>query len=288
MQIPYDDPLATSTRALSTVVTPVSAPHSPGVSHRSAAPKPAAAVAAPERARNRPAAAKPAAPAKTDRARSVPVAGSTTSTKLALPPLGGYPYALSGFSSVGPPPATMRLTVAEGSGPGAELWTMDARRSDGSGVVEEFTLARGPDGIYLRTYRLDASTGSAGLILDFVPTAPVLFEPDHAETGHSSEFEMTSTDGCTRARTTVTMVSAGDRNTVRHLSMDSTLRTIGPVSCIAVSGERVEDLYHSGSDVLPTQIDSELHGTLAGIPVRATSHAVATRGASDVARSAFE
>jgi hypothetical protein len=182
----------------------------------------------------------------------------------------------------------MHLTVADGSAPGAELWTMDARRPDGSGVVEEITLARGPAGIYLRTYRLDASTGSAGLILDFAPSAPVLFEPDHAETGRSSEFDMTSTDGCTRAHTTVTMVAAGDRNTPRHLSMDSTLRTIGPVSCIAVSGERVEDLYHSGSDVLPTQIDSELHGTLAGIPVQATSHAVATRGASDVARSAFE
>jgi hypothetical protein len=170
----------------------------------------------------------------------------------------------------------MRLTVADGAGPGAQLWTMDARRSDGSGLVEEFTLARGPDGIYLRTYRLDASTGTAGIVLDFAPTTPVLFEPDRAQAGRSSEFDMTSSDGCTQAHSTVTIVAAGDRSTLRHLRMDSTLRTTGPVSCIA------------GSAVLPSRIDSELHGTLAGFPAQAKSSAVAAGGAAEVALSAFE
>ncbi|HEX3610350.1 MAG TPA: hypothetical protein VHU88_01560 [Sporichthyaceae bacterium] len=288
MQIPYDDPLATSAQALAAPSTTVPSPRQSTVAGRSSTREAASVAPTSSGARTRQLAAQPSAAAPSGRANLASAPTGASSTTLALPAPGGYSYALSGSSSVGPLPATMRLTVADGAGPGAQLWTMDARRSDGSGLVEEFTLARGPDGIYLRTYRLDASTGTAGIVLDFAPTTPVLFEPDRAQAGRSSEFDMTSSDGCTQAHSTVTIVAAGDRSTLRHLRMDSTLRTTGPVSCIAVSGERVEDLYHSGSAVLPSRIDSELHGTLAGFPAQAKSSAVAAGGAAEVALSAFE
>jgi len=131
-------------------------------------------------------------------------------------------------------------------------------------------MARGPDGVYLHTYRLDASTGLAGLILEFKPTQPVLFEPDKLAAGQTWKFELTSTDGCARASSTLEAIEVG---ATRHIRLATALSTVGPSSCTAVTGQRVQELEHPAAQVLPTRIDSDLHGTMAGIPVKATTRA---------------
>jgi hypothetical protein len=290
MIIPYVDPVAATTLAVAAPPPTAATTAAPTVNHR-ANPKgsatPAAvpasepvatAAAAPVAAVSAPKPKPKPAPAKTH-----VITGKPVEENLALPKEGTYNYALTGSSSIGPPAATMHLTVGDGS-PSGQLWTLDGRRSDGGGLVEEFTLTRDADGIHLHTYRLDASTGTAGVILDFQPSAPLLFEPDRAATGQTWEFDMTSTDGCASSHTTATMVAAGGPGSLRHLRLHSDLNTIGPVSCIPVHGQRTEDLYHPSNAVLPSRIDSDLSGTLAGIPVRATTSAT-TAGVGDTGRN---
>jgi hypothetical protein len=269
MEIPYEDPLGPGAPSLlaaapAQAVTTAAAGQKKPTSARTARPKqsPIATVAPSTPKKPKPA----ATPPPTIHVKK----GPAKTTSLTLPKLGVYSYSMSGSTSLGPPPSTMPLTVAEGSGDGAQLWTLDGRRADGSGITEELTLARGPDGMYLHTYRLDASTGLAGLILEFKPNQAVLFEPDKLAAGQSWNFDLTSTDGCAKASTTVEAITVG---AIRHLRLATTLSTIGPSSCTAVTGQRVQQLEHPAAQILPTRIDSDLHGTMAGIPVKATTSA---------------
>jgi len=63
---------------------------------------------------------------------------------------------MAGTTSVGPPPETMALTVADAPGaPGSQRWTYEARSAAGNGVVEELTLGRGAEGV-----RMSGTTSS--------------------------------------------------------------------------------------------------------------------------------
>jgi hypothetical protein len=274
MEIPYADPLAPGAssplavgpaQAVSTAATgPAKTAPAKAPKHKQPATATTTAAAPTPKKAAEPAVVK--APPRTVAVRK----GPPRTTSLTLPKLGVYDYAMSGSTSLGPPPSTMPLTVAEGEGEGAQLWTLDGRRSDGSGITEELTLARGADGVYLHTYRLDASTGLAGLILEFKPDQPVLFEPDKLAAGQSWNFDLTSTDGCAKATTTLEAITVG---AIRHIRLATTLTTIGPSSCTAVTGQRVQQLEHPAAQIMPTLIESDLHGTMAGIPVKATTRA---------------
>jgi hypothetical protein len=271
MEVPYVDPLgpgASSALAVGPAKAMTTTATTPAPT-KTAKPKPTAtATTATATATPRKTSA-PTAPA-TPPATIHVKAGPARTTSLTLPKLGEYGYAMSGTTSLGPPPATLRLTVAEGDGDGAQLWTLDGRRADGSGITEELTLARGADGVYLHTYRLDASTGLAGLILEFKPAQPVLFEPDKLAAGQTWHFDLTSTDGCSKAASTLEAIEVG---ATRHIRLATALSTVGPSSCTAVDGQRVQELEHPAAQVLPTRISSDLHGTMAGIPVKATTRA---------------
>lgn len=200
---------------------------------------------------------------------------------LVLPKLGTYTYALTGSSSLGKPPATMKLAVDNADGGDEQIWTQDARRPDGAGIIEELTLSRQADGIYMSAYRIDGSTGIAAVVLEFAPPTPVLLEPDGAKPGQTWKFDLESKDGCTAAHTDAVLVSdakpGGDGTTsLRHVRLTTTLRTIGPPTCAAVSAKRVYDTYHAAGAALPTRIDSDLSGTLGGIPVKSDTQAILT------------
>jgi hypothetical protein len=278
MEVPYADPLAPGASVLAigpakavtpaAVSTAATEQKKPVSAKNTKVKQPRSTTAAP---------AAPTTPKKTAAPKPIPAPppvihvekGPAKTIGLTLPKLGVYSYAMSGTTSLGPPPSTMRMTVEEGGG-SAQLWTLDGRRADGSGITEELTLARGADGVYLHTYRLDASTGLAGLILEFKPDQPVLFEPDKLAAGQTWKFDLTSTDGCNRAGTTLEAIEVGATRVIR---LATALSTIGPSSCTAVTGQRVQELEHPAAQVLPTRISSDLHGTMAGIPVKATTRA---------------
>jgi hypothetical protein len=200
---------------------------------------------------------------------------------LALPQLGNYTYALNGTSSLGKPPATMKAEIATGSGSDEQIWTLDARRDDGAGMIEEITLGRQDNGVYLSAYRLDASTGIAAIVLEFAPTAPVLLEPDTAKPGQSWSFDMESTDGCASVHSEGVLVSeakpgATAAAALRHIRLTQNVKTIGPPTCPAVTAKRVQDIYHAAGAALPTRIDSDLNGTLGAVPVKANTQATLT------------
>ncbi len=199
---------------------------------------------------------------------------------LALPQVGDYSYAMTGTSSLGKPPATMKLQVAKAGGADEQIWTLDARREDGAGIIEELTLGRQDDGVYLSAYRLDGSTGIAAIVLEFSPPSPVLLEPDAAKPGQSWSFDMESKDGCTTAHTEGVLVSeakaGGGTASLRHIRLTQTLKTVGPPTCPAVTAKRVQDTYHAVDVALPTRIDSDLNGSLGAVPVKANTQATLT------------
>ena len=227
---------------------------------------------------------KPVKPGKSRPGGAPRAPGTTVTTPtgaLALPKLGDYHYALTGSSSLGKPPATMKLRVASAEGGEEQIWTQDARRPDGAGIIDEITLSRQIDGIYMSAYRLDASTGIAAVVLEFAPPSPVLLEPDAAKPGQTWKFDLESTDRCTAAHTDAVLVSdakpGGDGTTsLRHVRLTTTLRTVGPPTCPAVNAKRVQDIYHAAGAALPTRIDSNLTGSLGAVPVRSDTQATLT------------
>ena len=274
LEAPYDDsvgPAGTST------VRPIASP-SPGASASPppAIPLPSGTFSPPKPVKR--GKGETAAPTAPD-GPAAPVAAP--SNALVLPRFGTYTYALTGSSSLGKPPATMKLQVDRADGGDEQIWTQDARRADGAGIIEESTLSRQADGIYLSAYRIDASTGISAVVLEFAPPSPVLLEPDGAKPGQTWKFDLESKDGCTAAHTDAVLVSdakpGGDGATsLRHVRLTTTLRTIGPPTCAAVSAKRVLDTYHAVGAALPTRIDSDLSGTLGAVPVKSDTQAILT------------
>jgi hypothetical protein len=262
LDVPYDDAAAP---AGSGRTNPTTAPNVADSTPPPAIPLPSSSFAAP----------KPAKGGKNSTGGSPATAAPVVTPPpggLALPPLGNYTYALTGTSSLGKPPATMKATVAPGGGADEQIWTLDARRDDGAGEIEELTLSRQDDGIYLSNYRLDASTGIAAVVLEFAPSAPGLLEPDTAKAGQTWSFDMESKDGCASAHTEGVLVSdakAGSgASALRHVRLTTTVKTIGPPTCAAVTAKRVQDTYHVAGAALPNRIDQDLSGTLGAVPVK--------------------
>jgi hypothetical protein len=282
LEVPYNDADGAAGPGRS---NPTAAPSVPGSTPLPAIPLPGSTFAAP----------KPAKPGKGGGKAATPAPGGTTvvppvtaSGGLTLPPLGNYTYALNGTSSLGKPPSTMKAEVATGSGAEEQVWTLDARRDDGSGMIEELTLGRQDDGVYLSAYRLDASTGIAAIVLEFAPAAPVLLEPDTGKPGQSWSFDMESKDSCTSVHTEGVLVSdakpGGTGNAaLRHIRLTQNVKTIGPATCPAVTAKRVQDFYHTAGSALPNRIDSDLNGTLGAVPVKANTQATLTSPAPKTA-----
>jgi hypothetical protein len=272
-----DVPYADTGTAVTGRTGPTAAPSVPGSTPLPAIPLPGSTFAAP----------KPAKPGKGGSPRVTPAPGSglvpapVVDNRLALPALGDYTYALNGTSSLGKPPSTMKAGVAAGSGADEQIWTLDARRDDGSGMIEEITLGRQDDGVYLSAYRLDASTGIAAIVLEFAPTAPVLLEPDTAKPGQTWSFDMESKDGCASVHTEGVLVSEAKPGgtaaaTLRHVRLTQNVKTVGPPTCPSVTAKRVQDFYHVARAAFPNRIDSDLNGTLGAVPVKANTQATLT------------
>lgn len=196
----------------------------------------------------------------------------------ALPPTGTYAYALTGTSSLGPPPETSTITVADAGG-GTQLWTLDSRRADGAGMVEELTLSHATGltgaGVYISAYRLDASSGFAGVILEFSPTSPVMLTPTAARAGTRWTFDLgTSADGCATAKGFGEVLDDATATSVRRFRQTTTVHTVGPALCVPIEGERTQEIRHPAHSLLPTQIDSDLRGTVGGAPFTATTTAI--------------
>jgi hypothetical protein len=274
LEIPYDDAGNPTTGKSNPTAAPA-----PVGSPLPAIPLPGSTFAAP----------KPAKPGKGGRnpATAPPATGGTTVTPpvtgggLVLPQLGEYTYALNGTSSLGKPPSTMKAGIATGSGADEQIWTLDARRDDGAGMIEEITLGRQDDGVYLSAYRLDASTGIAAIVLEFAPATPVLLEPDTGKPGQTWKFDMESKDGCAAVHTEGVLVSEAKPGgtgaaALRHIRLTQTVKTVGPPTCPSVNAKRVQDLYHTAGTALPNRIDSDLNGTLGAVPVKANTQATLT------------
>lgn len=225
------------------------------------------------------AATDPKEPKKASLTGAKPAGAAAAAAVAALPSTGTYTYELTGSSSLGPPPKTSTLTVADG-GSGTQLWTLDQRREDGAGLIEELTLRREKDGVYLSAYRLDASTGIAGVILEFAPDSPVLLTPAGGKAGTTWRFDLgTSKDGCATAKGVGALLDAGDATSSRKFRLSTTLETVGSANCVQLDGERVQEISHPTEELLPTLIDSNLRGTVAGVAFKAATEA--TRAPSD-------
>lgn len=204
--------------------------------------------------------------------------------QLALPALDTYSYALTGTSTLGTPPKTLKLNVsATPTTPVAQLWSLDARRGDGGGIVDDLTLTRQDDGVYLSAYRLDASTGLAEVALDFAAPTPVLFTPDDGPAGRAWSFDLKSTDGCATAHGAGSVVTPGSATAPRHFKLTLTLRSVGPATCVALTGKRVFDFFHPVGALLPSRLDAVLAGRLAGVPVDSDTRATTAPSAPKAA-----
>jgi hypothetical protein len=266
MDVPYDDAAGPALPGKPDAST---SPVAAGSTPPPAIPLPGSTFAAPK-------------PAKTTKGKTTTPVTVVTPPQggLALPQLGAYSYALTGTSSLGKPPATMQASIASAGGADEQIWTLDARRDDGAGIIEELTLGRQDAGIYMSAYRLDASTGIAAVVLEFAPASPVLLEPDAVKAGQPWSFDLESKDGCVSAHTDGVLVAepkpGAGTAAMRHVRLTTTLKTIGPPTCPAVTAKRVQDLYHASGVALPARMDSDLSGTLGAVPVKANTQAILT------------
>jgi hypothetical protein len=192
----------------------------------------------------------------------------------ALPGVGVYSYDLAGRSSLGPMPARLRLSVTD-SGAGRRRWTLDATNSGGSGMVEDLTVSRNPDGVYLSAYRLQISGGLVGVDLRFTPRASVLLVPDRVPAGGKWSFDLTSDDGCVHTHT-VAGFPKGPSGT-RQLRLATTATPIEHADCVALRATRVQDLRLPDGSLLPDRIDSDLSGELGGAAPASASYVATLR-----------
>jgi hypothetical protein len=189
---------------------------------------------------------------------------AVAATAPGLPAPGEHKYDLTGSSNLGPVPREMRLTVGDAGG-AAQKWTLDATNSDGSGVIEQLTLARHADGLYLSAYHLQASSSLLGVDLTFIPSTAVLLLPDGAR---SWTFDMISTDGCVKTHTTAVAAAAGAAG-ARQLHMVAGASPTGKADCAPIDAKRTQDFSFPGNTYLPTRMDTDLSGHMAGAPASA-------------------
>lgn len=191
-----------------------------------------------------------------------PPSGAPTATAgLALPPLGDTSYRLSGQSSFGTLPPSLRFSVAD-AGSGAQTWTLDATNPDGSGLIEVLTVAPGPDGIYLSDYELKVNGGLWHVDLHLAPAQPAPLVPTWPHGGW--EFDMPSANGCENAHTVGTVLPA-DGDGGRHVKLVTTATPTGKADCPPISATRTQELWLPGSGGTPGRIDTDLSGSFGGV-----------------------
>ncbi|HZE67901.1 MAG TPA: hypothetical protein VE081_14790 [Sporichthyaceae bacterium] len=191
---------------------------------------------------------------------SAPSAGPAATNGIALPPLGNISYPISGQSSIGTLPDTLRLGITDAGG-GAQTWRLDTTNPDGTGLMEELTVGEGPDGLYLSGYRLAASGGLWHLDLQLAPAAPVPLVPSWP---HGSwEFDMPSSNGCQNAHTVGTVLPA-DFDGARHVRLVTTTQATGKAGCAPIQVSRTQELWLPADGGTPGRIDTDLSGSTAG------------------------
>jgi hypothetical protein len=178
-----------------------------------------------------------------------------------MPAVGSYNYDLAGHSNLGTFPKRMRLTISAARG-GAQLWTLDASNPDGSGVFEELTVSHRADGVYLSSYHLRAAGDLVGVDLKFSSPDPVPLLPDRTPTGRTWSFDLNSDDGCVNTHTVGTAAKAAAGS--RHLHLVTTAAPSGKAGCTRIEATRTQDLWVPDGSLLPSRIDVELDGKLAG------------------------
>jgi hypothetical protein len=202
-----------------------------------------------------------AVPAAADATSAPSGAPSAATSGLALPPLGDTTYRLSGQSSIGTLPESLRLGVAD-AGDGAQTWTLDATNPDGSGLIELLTVRQGPDGIYLSDYELKANGGLWHVDLHLAPAQPAPLVPTWPHGGW--EFDMPSANGCENAHTVGTVLPA-DNDGGRHVRLVTTATPTGKADCPPISATRTQELWLPGAGGPPGRTDLDLSGSFGGV-----------------------
>lgn len=251
------------------------APASPRVAAVSRPATPRAATAeAEQKAEARKGSARPLR--RTGAARTEAVPRVAPASTLAMPAPGPRVYDMAGTTSLGAPPTTMSLAVADvPDRPAAQTWTFEARTAAGTGVIEGLTLERGAGGVRLAGYHLELTRGIS-VTFDFTSAKPVLLFPDRPRAGRPWEWTLVSDDGCATVRTTGVLVAPSDAG-AGHLRVTSDLVSTGRPACVAVDLHRVQEVWHAPGGALPTRLDSDLDGTIAGVPIEARTTATLRR-----------
>ena len=180
-----------------------------------------------------------------------------------LPAVGDHFYDLKGHSTLGPLPAKLRLGVVDAGG-GRQAWSLDTSSPDGSGVVEELTVNRHADGVYLSRYHLHISNGVLGLDLNFIPSGgAALFMPDHVSAGRTWSFDLNSDDGCVLTHTVGSSPTGAPG--ARHVRLATTAKSSDKAGCTQLKATRTQDLWVPVDSSLPTRIDGNLSGTVNGV-----------------------
>jgi hypothetical protein len=206
---------------------------------------------------------------------TVPPPANSAGAAFTLPPTGDTSYRMTGQSSFGTLPPSLRLGVAA-AGAGSQTWTLDATNPDGSGMTEVLTVAPGPDGLYLSAYELKANGGLWHIDLHLAPAQPVPLVPNWP---HGSwEFDMPSPNGCENAHTVGTVLPA-DNDGARHVKLVTTATPTGKADCPPVSANRTQELWLPGAGGTPGRIDTNVSGSFgtvsAGVRYSARSDSTA-------------
>jgi hypothetical protein len=194
-------------------------------------------------------------------APSVPASGTGAGSGTTLSPPGDTSYRMTGQSSFGTLPESLRLGVADAGG-GSQTWTLDATNPDGSGMTEVLTVSPGPDGLYLAAYELKAAGGLWHIDLHLAPAQPVPLVPNWP---HGSwEFDMPSPNGCENAHTVGTVLPADDDG-ARHVKLVTTATPTGRADCPPISATRTQELWLPGAGGTPGRIDTALSGSFGSV-----------------------
>ncbi len=192
-------------------------------------------------------------------------------------PLGEFHYAQTGTTPTGAAAPQMTLTISPDPGdPAGQRWTFDGRSAEGYGAFEQYTVVRRGEAVLAKSIRFEQAGEFGSLVLEFVPGRPVKLVPAKLDAGLEWGFDLVSTNGCALVRTTVlALAPAGTRPSgkVGRLRFVSTLRTTDKLGCLQISAERTQE-FHFGATPLPARVDTEISGSVAGLPISARTTAI--------------